>query len=114
MEYPFYNSQTGTFKILAGAYSLNNDSQNWKSDTAINAYFTPEIPKNLDSALTPVSGAEQSKYDLTVFDYRLEQQKRQVDYIVCRDQAIMPKFLDDPVFSCVFINPEVAIFKVHR
>ncbi len=112
MQYPIPNNLTGSFSMLAGAYSLDGNPAYWGSDTARNAHFAPEIAKNLVSALMPVSGSEQS--NLTFFNYLSELQTRQVDFIVCRDQAIMPKFLDDPSFNCVFINPEVAIFKVHR
>jgi len=113
-DYSFVNNSSDSLQMLAGAYSLDGNPAYWGSNDIRNTHFASEIPKNLASALTPVDGADDKKYDLTVFDYLLELQTRQVNYIVCRDQAIMPKFLDDPVFSCVFINPEVAIFKVHR
>ena len=35
-----------------------------------------------------------------------------VSYIACRDPEMQPKFVRDPTFSLVFINNEVAIFKV--
>jgi hypothetical protein len=114
IQYHFAQNSTGTFGLLAGAYPLDNDSEHWINDAVRNAYFAPEIANNLASPLTPIKNAEEPEYDLTVFDYRLELQKRQVDFIVCRDQAVIPKFLNDPSFSRVFINPEVAIFKVHR
>ena len=36
-----------------------------------------------------------------------------ISYIACRDSALLPKFVKDPGFSLVFINDEVAIFKVN-
>jgi hypothetical protein len=114
IEYRCSDNPSGSFNILAGAYPLDNDSEHWTNNAVRDATFTPEITNNLITALTPVDGAEKPKYNLTIFNYRSELQTRQVDYIVCRDQAVMPKFLDDPSFSRVFINPEVAIFKVQR
>ena len=35
-----------------------------------------------------------------------------VSYIACRVPEMYPKFLRDPAFNLVFINSEVAIFKV--
>jgi hypothetical protein len=47
-----------------------------------------------------------------VFDYRQALQEWNVSYVVCRVSSMYPKYLDDPMFSLVFINEEVAIFKV--
>jgi hypothetical protein len=33
-------------------------------------------------------------------------------YVACLDFDVTPKFADDPVFSPVFINVDVAVFKV--
>jgi hypothetical protein len=114
IQYSLSDTSKVTFSFLTGAYSLDNDSEYWSNDAVRNAHFAPEIINNLASALTPVKDAEKPEYDLSVFNYRSELQKRQVDFIVCRDQAVKPKFLNDPFFSLVFINKEVAIFKVHR
>jgi len=113
-DYSFVNKSSGSLQMLTGAYCLDGNPAYWSSDAIRNAHFMPEITKNLASALTPIRDADQSKYDLKVFNYLLELQSRQVDYIVCRDQAVEPKFLNDPSFSLVFINKEVAIFNVHR
>ena len=48
-----------------------------------------------------------------VFNYRLEMQSYNVSYIACRNLEMYPKFWRDPAFSLVFINSEVAIFKVN-
>ena len=49
---------------------------------------------------------------LTTFDYKAELQANSVSYIANRDFGVNTKFADDPEFSLVFINNEVAIFKV--
>ncbi len=50
---------------------------------------------------------------LDFFDYRKAIVDWNVSYIACRDAAILPKFASDPTFSRVFINHDVAIFKVN-
>jgi hypothetical protein len=52
-----------------------------------------------------VEDTAQPKYDLQVFNYLSELQNRQVDYVVCIDLAVQPKFLNDPSFDLVFIKP---------
>ena len=50
--------------------------------------------------------------DLIVFNYQKALTTLNVSYIACRVPEMYPKFLRDPAFSLVFINTEVAIFKV--
>jgi hypothetical protein len=57
-----------------------------------------------------------SKDWIQVFNYRKDMQSYNVSYVACRlpeFSVIYPKFLKDPMFSLVFINSEVAIFKVN-
>jgi hypothetical protein len=49
---------------------------------------------------------------LDVFDYQKAMNDKGISYIVCRDSDVFPKFANDPAFSLVFINDEVAIFMV--
>jgi hypothetical protein len=49
---------------------------------------------------------------MTTFDYKAAIQANSVSYIADRDFELNTKFSDDPAFSLVFINNEVAIFKV--
>ena len=51
--------------------------------------------------------------DFVAFDYRKALTTWDVSYIACRVPEMYPKFLLDPAFSLVFINSEVAIFKVN-
>ena len=77
------------------------------------------MTQNLNTALEPISDDVQLK----TFDYRTELQTRNISYIVMLQKAknavdkpeieIDPKFRNDPLFSLVFINEEVAIFKVN-
>ena len=47
---------------------------------------------------------------IEVFDYRTALQEFNVSYIACRKTDLIPKFANDPAFSLVFINDDVAIF----
>jgi hypothetical protein len=51
---------------------------------------------------------------LDVFDYQKAMNDKGISYIACRDSDVIPKFANDPAFSLVFINDEVAIFMVKR
>jgi hypothetical protein len=53
-------------------------------------------------------------FPLDVFDYQKAMNDKGISYIVCRDSDVFPKFANDPAFSLVFINDEVAIFIVKR
>ncbi len=107
LEYQFQNFSYGQIQILASAYSADNNPDIYKNSESINNYFLPVIAANLNS----------TKIQATVdfkewFDYRTAMQTNNVSYIVCRNIEIQPKFLQDPNFSLVFINSEIAIFKV--
>ncbi len=112
-KYNFADNSSGSFKMLAGAYSVTDNLAYYATKDTRNAYFQSEIANNLASPLRMVEPSKGKALELTVFNYRLELQNREVSYVVCRDQAVEPKFLEDPLFSLVFINKEVAIFKVN-
>ncbi|MCJ7560915.1 hypothetical protein MUO79_09930, partial [Candidatus Bathyarchaeota archaeon] len=49
-----------------------------------------------------------------VFNYQTAIRDKEISYIACRDSDVIPKFANDPAFSLVFINDDVAIFMVKR
>ena len=49
---------------------------------------------------------------ITTFDYKAAIQANSIAYVANRDFELNPKFAEDPAFNLVFINNEVAIFKV--
>lgn len=70
---------------------------------------------NINKVLTgKVQTAQQPTTDLPMFtfDYRAEMQAYNISYIALRSSELYPKFAKDPAFELVFINDEVAIFKV--
>jgi hypothetical protein len=94
--------------ILASAYSVTDDLQYYKDPTTVANHFAPMIAANLNGNQTPTD----TPFKQT-FDYQAEIKNHSVDYIICRVPEMYPKFLRDPSFSLVFINSEVAIFKVN-
>ncbi len=82
---------------------------------AANSTFEELIKQNTQTYLTelqtyvPPPKAETNFY---VFDYQKALIDWNVSYIALRDFEQLPKFSKDPAFNLVFINSEVAIFKV--
>jgi hypothetical protein len=114
LTYSLEGKAQGQIQMLATAYSESNNEQYYSSQANMDAYFSPIMTENLESALEPI----QDNVHLNVFDYRSELQTWNVSYIACRSTEpagaeIDPKFRRDPLFSLVFINEEVAIFKVN-
>jgi fumarate reductase subunit C len=114
ITYRFEDVTDGVFKIYAGAYSVNDNLAIYADKNVRDAYFQSEIAENLAAPLRPVIHPDGKVYELSVFNYHLELQSREVAYVICRDQVVDPKFRCDPEFSLVFINEEVAIYKVNR
>jgi hypothetical protein len=109
LTYSLEGKSQAQIQILATAYSESNNEAYYSSPEARGAYFTPILVANLANALEPI----QDTVQLTVFDYSVELKARSVAFIACRDAEVNQKFRKDPLFSLVFINKEVAIFKVH-
>jgi hypothetical protein len=109
LEYNMHRQSQGQIQILASAYSADNNPDIYKDSASINKFFDPIIAANLNSNQTPLP-TDFKEW----FDYRFEMQRNNVSYIALRNSEVEAKFLRDPAFSLVFINSEVAIFKVNR
>jgi hypothetical protein len=107
LEYQLQNQKQEEIQILVSAYSADNNPDIYKDAASINKHFDPVIAANLNSIQ-----ASANAYIKQAFDYRNTLQNYNVSYIACRIPEMYPKFLRDPSFSFVFINSEVAIFKV--
>ena len=106
-KYSLDGKTSGQIQILASAYSVTDSLQYYKDDATIYNYFSPIISANLNQP-------RQVLGNLNTFDYKVALQQYSISYIVNRDFDLNPKFECDPAFSLVFINNEVAIFKVER
>ena len=76
--------------------------------------FDQLVEQNTQTYLSELSSVSPpiNKEDLIVFNYQKAMTTWNVSYIACRVPEMYPKFLRDPAFNLVFINSEVAIFKV--
>ena len=107
LQYCLNGESQGKIEISASAYSADNDPGIYSNETRKDNFFAVLMTANL-GAQTP----DDTKDWIQVFNYRLDMQSYDVSYVACRVPEMYPKFLKDPSFSLVFINGEVAIFKV--
>ena len=115
LQYDLQGETQGDIQISASAYSVSDNLELYSTKEKRDSFLGDLITINLEN---------QSVFDVPfeqVFDYRAEEQRYNVSYIVCRIPEIFPKFLRDPQFSLVFFNNgtntevinEIAIFKVN-
>ncbi len=67
------------------------------------------LANNTKTYMQPVSDLP-----LYVFNYQQALIDQKVSYVAVRDSESVPRFAKDPQFNLVFINNEVAIFKVRK
>jgi hypothetical protein len=101
LSYNLQGKSTAEIQMLVGLFPVsNNDLQNQVS-------LNQTLTNNVQTAQKPTVALP-----ITTFNYRAAMQEYSVSYIANRDFEENPKFADDPAFNLVFINNEVAIFKV--
>jgi hypothetical protein len=98
--YNLEGKPSGEIELFAGVYQIKGTQPSDISQMLVdnlNSYKerVPDLP-------------------LDVFDYQKATKDNGISYIACRDSDVIPKFANDPAFSLVFINDEVAIFMVKR
>ncbi len=109
LVYNLQGKSKGDIQLSVSAYSVTDNPRIYQ-DPAIKAdYFNKIITDNLNSFQSRVSDAP-----LDVFDYHKAISDWNISYIALRETDVIPKFADDPAFSLVFINDDVAIFIVKR
>ncbi len=109
LDYNLTGDPNAEIQISASAYSVSDDLDIYRNPNTKNSFLGNIITSNLDPNQTSdyTIGWEQ------IFNYKTEMQAYGVSYIACRNPEMFPKFLKDPSFNLVFINSEVAIFKVN-
>jgi len=101
LSYNLQGKSTADIQILVGIYPVS------ETDIQNPASLNQTITDNVQTAEKPTAALP-----MTTFDYQTAMQEYSVSYIANRDFELNPKFADDPAFNLVFINNEVAIFKV--
>jgi hypothetical protein len=90
-------------QILVGLFPITqNDIENASSTTGLLRVLNGNL-QNLPKA---------PDLPMTTFDYKAAMQEFNISYVANREFSLNPKYSDDPAYSLVFINNEVAIFKV--
>ena len=107
--YNLQGKSQGEIQLSVSAYSVTDDLRFYQDPSTTADYFSKIIKDNLNSSQEPISSLP-----LDVFDYRKAMNDWNISYIACRDFDVLPKFTNDPAFSLVFINDEVAIFMVKK
>jgi hypothetical protein len=98
--YNLEGKPSGEITLFAGVYQVEDTKT---------SHINKILVDNLDSYLEKVTDLP-----LEVFDYQKAVKDKEISYIACRDSDVIPKFANDPAFSLVFINDDVAIFMVKR
>jgi len=109
LNYALDGKPNGEITLSAAAYSVSDSPQWYKDDATMNSYFQVEMTKNMAPNQTRLDTGYRQ-----IFNYQTDMQTYNSSYVACRVPEMYPKFSNDPLFNLVFINKEVAIFKVHR
>lgn len=107
--YNLQGESRGEIQFSVSAYSVTDDPQFYQDPATTTDYFSKIIINNLI-----LSQEQISNLPIDVFNYRKALNDWNISYIACRDFDVLPKFTNDPTFSLVFINDEVAIFVVKK
>ncbi len=110
LDYNLQGRNRVEIQMAVSAYSVSDNLEIYKSLETKSQYFNDIITNNLNS----YQERDPNLPALRVFDYKTSMDNWNISYIACRNHEILPKFVNDPAFSLVFINDEVAIFTVEK
>ena len=102
--YNLEGNSTAKASFFVGLKQFNPDFEITQPD-----YVNSLIENTTQNYLTKISDLP-----LTCIDYQVAIQQWNISYIAIRDLSQIPRFSDDPFFSLVFKNDQVAIFKVAK
>ncbi len=118
MQPAVVNSSKNHFEM---SFNLNNPQQ-----ATVNFYVSVFEYPNLGSTTATQAGLQElfnantknytektADLPLDVYDYREAIADLNVSYVALRDFSQLPRFANDPLFSLVYVNKEVAILQVH-
>jgi hypothetical protein len=108
LDYQLYTKSEARISYSVGVYEYDpGNLTTLSSADQWNRFYTQTLKNNTD-AMTKFPGMS-----MDVFDYTVALREQHVSYVVVRDSEQIPRFSRDPLFSLVFINDNVAIFRVH-
>jgi hypothetical protein len=117
LEYNLQGKSKEQIQILVGVFSVTDDLAVYQDPETTANYMNKILAGNFNASqgadfLKPSQEKENLRPD--VFDYQKAVKDWATSYVACRDSDLIPKFANDPAFSLVFINDDVAIFMVKR
>ncbi len=101
LSYNLQGRSSAEIQVLVGIYQVT------EKDVVNLASLDKTLADKAQAAQKPVASLP-----ISTFDYIEAIQANSISYVANRDFGVNPKFASDPEFSLVFINDEVAIFKV--
>ena len=107
--YNLQGKSKGEIQVSTSTYSVTDDLRFYQDPEIKADFFNKIITDNLNSLQEPTSNQQ-----LDVFNYQKALNHWNISYIACRNSEIILKFANDPAFSLVFINNDVAIFLVEK
>jgi hypothetical protein len=110
LDYKLTGKPNAEIQISASAYSVSDDLDIYRNPITKNTFLGNQMTNNLN----PNQSSDYTIDWEQVFNYKTEMQAYNASYIACRNPEMFPKFFKDPLFSLVFINSGVAIFKVNE
>jgi hypothetical protein len=105
LQYGLGGNSHAQIQFFVGVFQIPNDVLVAKGGDQIQSF----ISNNTRSYTTPISNTT-----LDIFDYRSFLKDGQIDYVASRDAYATERFVKDPLFSLVYANSDVSIFKVNR
>jgi hypothetical protein len=112
LQYTLGGKSQGKIEVAAGAYSVTDDLQYYVNPDTIDNYFSPIVTANINLPYQQTYPPTGELLPIDTFDYQVAIQQWNISYLANRAVEMNPKFANDPKFNLVFINSEVAIFKI--
>jgi hypothetical protein len=109
VQYNLNGSSQVEMNFYAGVYTYEENPDPALTEEEEYAEYQQMVINHTNTYLK-----EYEMLPLDVFDYKQAINQLQVSYVAVRASDEFPRFAKDPLFSLVFINNEVAIFKVHK
>jgi hypothetical protein len=104
LSYNLQGNTSSKISFFVGRFQFNAQSESNQTD-----YWNKIIDEYSSKYLDKTSNQQ-----LNYFDYQTAIQEWNISYIAIRDFTQIPRFSDDPMFTLVFKNDQVAIFEVNK
>ncbi len=106
LQYTFNNNSTKKIEMFIGTFQIDPIKL---EDETCTEYIYAILSNNVQSYHNSIAADP-----IDTFSYEKFLSEWNISYIVVRDPEVTYRFRNDPLFSLVFVNEEVAIFKVAR